>query len=147
MCFQASCRFSKSAFMCTLSFLVFNIIYIMCQFIYQSHSVRYTLHFQGGSLQLSRDTSRHTHTDTPWSELCKNNSGSSVINSSITLSLCSASSHCCPASECACMCVTHREDFPFSGCPLPPAFGPFLSVTLTSHIQRQSNAGLFPLRR
>lgn len=42
-------------------------------------------HTQGGSLKLFRDNLRHTDTHTPWSELCEDNGGSSVINSSITL--------------------------------------------------------------
>ena len=35
---------------------------------------------------MSRDTHTHTHTHTPWSELCEDNGGSSVINTSITQS-------------------------------------------------------------
>lgn len=122
--------------------------------------------FQGGSLQLFRDSLRHT----PWPELCEDNGGSSVINNSITPSLlCIASLLSC-FSICACVCVTtdvrdwglcrglgqlqwsvrltccvcvwerktHREDFPFSGCPLPYIFGPFLSVTLHLPIQIQN---------
>lgn len=135
--------------------------------------------FQGGSLQLFRDSSRHTHRHTPWSELCQDNGGSSVINNSITLSLlCIASllscfticmrvlhqgwgpgecveglvsfnevlsSHAVHACICVWVCVwgTHRKDFPFSGCPLPWAFGPFMSVTLHSPIQIQNSQTSF----
>lgn len=124
--------------------------------------------FQGGSLQLFRDSPRHTHRHTPCSELCEDNGGSSLINSSITLSL------LCIASLLSCSCICERvsvlqqtregwglcgrlgqlqsrvtliccvpdeerptEDFPFTRCPPPSAFGPLLSVTLHSHVQIQ----------
>lgn len=153
--------FSCVAFILTTSFFFFFFV---------NHIVRAGTHtqprfdFQGGSLQLFRDSPRHT----PCSELCEDNGGSSLINSSITLSL------LCIASLLSCSCICERvsvlqqtrggwglcgglgrlqsrvtliccapdkerptEDFPFTGRPPPSAFGPLLSVTLHSHVQIQ----------
>lgn len=135
----------------------------------QTHTHSHALISREGSLQLFRDSPRHTHRHTPCSELCEDNGGSSLINSSITLSLlCIAP--LLPSCSCICervsvlqqtrggwglcgglgqlqsrvtliCCVPDKErpteDFPFIGCPPPSAFGPFLSVTLHSHVQIQ----------
>ncbi len=68
--------------------------------------------FQGSSLQLFRDSPRHTHTDTHPGLSSVKTMAAPVLSTAPSLCLCSASPHCCPASVsvsmCMCVCVLQQ---------------------------------------
>ncbi len=120
--------------------------------------------FQGGSPQLFRDSPRHTHTHsyTHPGLGSVETMAAPVLSTAPSLCLCSASSHCCPASvsvtgfsimrgrgvcrglgqlqwSVQSYAACDREEFPFIRCPLPSAFSLFLSATVHSQLQTLSS--------